>query len=403
MASGTSVFFEVGASGTGPFSYQWRRNGIVLARQTNATLELANVQVSDSGDYSALVSNAAGAVASAVANLEVFRRVRILTHPVSRTVNTNTSVSFTVAAEGTGTLRYQWRYFGQDLLGETNATLTLPSVRLDQSGDYTAMAYDDRSSAESLPATLQVLVRPIITRHPGGLTVAAGSNVTIQAGVLGGWPLTNRWRRGSANVETNVLQAKQTNAFVIVANIQTNQFGGYALGVLNSSGSSPLSSNAYVTVVVPPTNVTAQSRTDARFSAQAFSSVRVAYQWKAGATDISGATNAALVLTNVQMSQAGLYSVVVSAVTNTPIAPATFSANLAVEPGSPVLSQAASLPGGQFQFLLTGDAGQTYALQFSRTLTNWTTFTNVQYSGAPITVTDRAATDSQRFYRALKP
>ena len=274
--SGTNVSFTVAASGAGPFSYQWRRNGIALAGQTNAILNLPDVQVSDSGNYySALVSNAAGAVASVAANLEVFRRVRILTHPQSRTVNTNTAVTFSITAEGAGSLRYQWRYFGQDLAGETNATLSLPSVRLDQSGDYTALAYDGLSSAESLPATLQVLVRPIITRHPLGLTVAVGSNVTIQAGVLGGWPLTNRWRRGSANVETNVLQAKQTNAFVIVANIQTNQFGGYALGVLNSSGSSPLSSNAYVTVVVPPTNVTAQSRTDARLAVQAFSAIRV--------------------------------------------------------------------------------------------------------------------------------
>ncbi|PYK31450.1 MAG: hypothetical protein DME57_03650 [Verrucomicrobia bacterium] len=401
--SDTNVSVTVAVSGTGPFSYQWRRNGIPLPGQTNPTLQLTNVQISDSGDYSALVSNAAGWTASAVANLEVFRRVRILTHPVSRTANTNTPVSFTVAAEGTGSLRYQWKYFGQDLPGETNAMLTLPAVRLDQSGDYTAVAYDARSAAESLPATLQVLVRPILTRHPGGITVAVGSNVTISAGVLGGWPMTNRWRRGSANVETNVLQAKQTNALLVVQNIQTNQFGGYAVGVLNASGSSPLSSNGWVTVVVPPTDVSVQSRTDARLTMQAFSPLRVAYQWKAGASDVPGATNAALVLTNVQMSQAGVYSVVVTAITNVPIAPATFSANLSVLPGPPLLSQPASVPGGQFQFLLTGDAGQHYDVQYSRTLTNWTTFTNVQYSSGPITVTDPAATDWQRFYRALKP
>src|SRR5688572_5936314 len=147
-------------------------------------MELFDVRVLDGGDYSALVANAAGAVASAVANLEVFQRVRVLTHPQSRAVATNTSVSFTVSGEGTGTLRYQWRYFGQDLADETNATLTLPSVQLDNSGDYTALIYDNRSSAESLPATLTVLVRPFITRHPQGLTVAVGSDATIEAGVL---------------------------------------------------------------------------------------------------------------------------------------------------------------------------------------------------------------------------
>jgi hypothetical protein len=265
------------------------------------------------------------------------------------------------------------------------------------------LVYDNRSSAESLSATLTVLVRPSITRHPTGLTVAVGSNVTIQASVIGGWPLTNRWRRGSFNLVTNVLAAKQTNTFITLPNIQTNQAGSYAFGVLNQVASSPLSSNAYVTVVVPPTNTTALSRTDAQLAVRAFGLPRIVYQWKAGDANIPGATNAILVLTNVQMSQSGTYSVVVSVITNTAIAPATFSADLTVEPGQPVLSQPVSLSAAEFQFLLTGDSNQTYAVQFSPDLTNWTTFTNVPYSSDPVTVTDPAATESRKFYRAFKP
>jgi hypothetical protein len=406
-ASGTNVTFTVAASGTGPFTYQWRKNGIVIPDATNQMLELFDVRIPDSGHYSALVGNAAGAVASESAYLEVFQRVRIVTHPQSRTANTNTSVSFTVSGVGTGTLRYQWRYFGQNLAGETNATLTLPSVKLEDSGDYTAVVYDNRSSAESLPGTLAVLVRPSVARHPTGLTVAVGSNVTINAGVFGGWPMTNRWRRVSPvqNIVTNVLQAKETNTLLTFLNVQTNQAAGYAVGVLNQVASSQLSSNAYLTVVVPPTNGTALSRTEARLVAQAFGVTRILYQWKSGNTDIPGATNATLVLSNVQMSQSGPYSVVVSAVTNTAIAPATFSANLTVEPGPPLLSEPQSLPAGAFQFLLTGDAGQTYQVQYSPNLSDWTTFTNISYSSGPITITDPppVSQPAQKFYRAFKP
>jgi hypothetical protein len=403
--SGTNVTFTVSASGTGPFTYQWRRNGMIIHGETNQTLELFDVQVADSGDYSALVANIAGAVASDTANLEVFQRVRILTHPQSRSANTNTSVSFTVNATGTGTVRYQWRYFGQDLLNQTNATLTIPSVQLDNSGDYTVVAYDSRSSAESLPATLTVLVRPFVTRHPVGLTVAVGSNVTLSVGVNGGWPITNRWRRNFSFFTTNVLAAKETNASLTLTNIQTNQAAAYALGLQNVVGSSfQLSGNAHITVVVPPTNTTAMARTDVQLRVQAFSGARILYQWKAGNADIPGATNALLVLTNVQMSQSGTYSVVVSAITNTVIAPATFSANLTVEPGPPLLSDPRSLPGGAFEFLLTGDSNQTYGLQFSPNLTNWATFTNISYTNGPVTITDPApAPESRKFYRAFKP
>ncbi|HKQ39498.1 MAG TPA: lamin tail domain-containing protein [Verrucomicrobiae bacterium] len=401
-ASGTNVSFTVAASGTGPFTYQWRKNGIALSGKTNATLDLFDVQVPDSGDYSALVGNAAGFVASAAANLEVYQRVRILTHPVSRTANTNTAVSFSVTATGTGTLRYQWRLMGQDLQGQTNATLDILSVQLEDSGDYTVLVYDNRSSAESLPATLTVLVRPSVVRHPQGMIVAVGSNVTVSAGVYGGWPVTNRWRRGSANIFTNVLVAKQTNATLLFPNIQTNQAAGYALGVVNGSGSSLLSSNAFITVVLPPTNTTVASGADARFTVQAFGLTRILYQWKSGNTDILGATNTTLIISNVQSSHAGAYSVVVNSITNTFIPPATFSATLAIQGGPPTLSEPRLLSATQFQFLLTGDSNATYAIQFSPDLTNWTTFTNV--SGASTTtVTDPAATPSRRFYRARGP
>ena len=402
-ASGTNVSFTVAASGSGPFTYQWRKNGIALSGKINATLDLLNVQIPDSGDYSVLVGNAAGAVASAVANLEVFQRVRILTHPASRTVNTNTAVTFSVTASGTGTLRYQWRYMGADLQNQTNATLDIASVQLEDSGDYTVLVYDNRSSAESLPATLAVLVRPSVLRHPQGITVAVGSNVTLSAGVYGGWPLTNRWRRGSANVYTNILSAKQTNTTFPFPNIQTNQAAGYAVGTVNGGGSSLLSSNAFITVVVPPTNITVNPGSDARFTAQAFGITRILYQWKAGNTDIAGATNTTLIVSNVQSSQAGTYSVVVSAITNTVIPPATFSATLTVQGSAPVLSEPRLLSASEFQFLLTGDSNTTYAIQFSSDLTNWTTFTNIPYT-EPVTITDRPPpADRSRFYRARAP
>jgi hypothetical protein len=221
---------------------------------------------------------------------------------------------------------------------------------------------------------------------------------------MGGWPLTNRWRFGVANIGTNYLTAKDTNAFFTILDIQTNQAGRYQLGLINQAGSSQLSSNAYITVVVPPTNTTALSRTDAQLSVRAFGLPRALYQWQAGEADIPGATNAVLTLTNVQMSQSGSYSVVVSVTTNAAIAPATFSADLTVEPGPPVLSDPLSLSAAEFQFRLTGDSNQTYAVQFSGDLTNWTTFTNVPYTIAPVTITDPAAgTASRRFYRAYKP
>ncbi len=68
---GSSVTFSVSVQGTMPFSYQWLFNGQPLAGQTNATLTLNNVSANQAGAYSVIVSNSAGTVTSASANLVV--------------------------------------------------------------------------------------------------------------------------------------------------------------------------------------------------------------------------------------------------------------------------------------------------------------------------------------------
>jgi GH25 family lysozyme M1 (1,4-beta-N-acetylmuramidase) len=63
--------FVVSASGTPPFSYQWRFNGTNLSGATLNTCTLTNVQFSQSGNYSVVITNAGGSVTSVVAALVV--------------------------------------------------------------------------------------------------------------------------------------------------------------------------------------------------------------------------------------------------------------------------------------------------------------------------------------------
>ncbi|MBI4622198.1 MAG: immunoglobulin domain-containing protein [Verrucomicrobia bacterium] len=57
VSAGASVAFAVAASGAAPLSYQWRRDGQVIAGATSATLTLSNVQPADAGSYTVIVSN----------------------------------------------------------------------------------------------------------------------------------------------------------------------------------------------------------------------------------------------------------------------------------------------------------------------------------------------------------
>lgn len=69
--SNVTVIFIGNATGTIPLSYQWFKNESPISAAVNRILSLTNVRRSDSGGYAFVVTNVAGAVTSATANLIV--------------------------------------------------------------------------------------------------------------------------------------------------------------------------------------------------------------------------------------------------------------------------------------------------------------------------------------------
>ena len=138
---GTSnATFQVVATGSAPFTYQWQRNGTDIPGATQSTLTLSNVQLSDSADYRVLVSNAFGPAVSAPARLIVLLRPVIIEQPQSRTIIAGEDVTFTVSASGTLPMNFSWRFNSATvtnmLLNQTNCSFILRQVRTNQAGNY---------------------------------------------------------------------------------------------------------------------------------------------------------------------------------------------------------------------------------------------------------------------------
>lgn len=66
--------FAFQATGTGPLLPQWRKDGVDLVDETNTTLFLPAVALSDAGNYDVVVANSAGRATSQVAVLTVTQR-----------------------------------------------------------------------------------------------------------------------------------------------------------------------------------------------------------------------------------------------------------------------------------------------------------------------------------------
>ena len=163
--SARKAVFQVMAAGRPPLSYQWQRDGADIVGATNSILVLANLQPSDAGTYSVIVSNLLGFVSSVNTALPpAWLRPFILSQPQSESVLCHEEAIFVVDAGGTKPLSYQWHFEGVAIVGATNPVLVLDHVTTDQAGGYSVVVTNVYSGATSQVASLTVLgVTPLIT------------------------------------------------------------------------------------------------------------------------------------------------------------------------------------------------------------------------------------------------
>jgi hypothetical protein len=237
----------------------------------------------------------------------------ILVQPTNQYVAVGGTATFSVQAVGTQPLSYQWSCSETNIAGATNTSLTLTNVQPVQAGTYNVQVANAYGSVGSSNAVLAVGLPPTITSQPTNQTVTLGGTASFSVTATGSTPLTYQWKKNGANL----IGATATN-FTIIS-VQTNDAAIYSVAITNVFGSI-ISSNATLTVLAPPaiivqpTNQTVVVSNSATFTVVAVGTPTLLYQWSFNGTNIVGATNTSLLLTNVQFSQSGAYAV---AVTNT--------------------------------------------------------------------------------------
>lgn len=236
---GSTATFSVIASGVAPLTYQWLHNGAQVSGAVNDTLLLANAQSADAGSYSVLVSNDTGTVLSPAATLTVVpagsgTAPTITTQPASRTATVGGSVSFSVVAQGSFPLSYQWKFNGLPISGAVTSTLSLTNVQLANSGSYTVVVSNNFGAVTSAGASLAVSTAtgaPTITTQPVGQSVTAGSDVAFSVVASGNAFLSYQWYLNGVAVSGGA------SATLTLRSVTTAQAGTYTVVVSNSLGS----------------------------------------------------------------------------------------------------------------------------------------------------------------------
>lgn len=329
VSAGGPLSLSVTATGTGPLSYQWYKNGVAISGASASTLTFASAVVGDSANYHVVVTNSGGTATSSVAVVVVTALTPVNTAPVvgtppaAQSATVGSSVSFTVSVSGTSPFTYQWLKNGIVILGATNSTLTINPVQLSDSGSYAVTVSGPGGNVTSTGAALTVnpavvpATAPQITSQPAGLTLSAGGALNLAVVASGTGPLSYQWYKNGAAI------SGASASTLTFASAAISDSGSYHVVVTNSAGSAT-SAPAVVVVAAapatttppsigtPPAAQTAIVGSSVTFSVSVSGSAPFSYQWLKNGATISSATSSSLTLNPVQLSDAGTYSVTVS-------------------------------------------------------------------------------------------
>ena len=301
---GVQASFSVSASGN-EMAYQWYYRTSSSGSWQKSTSDYAHdsafivpassvVKARNGYQYKCVIKNSGGSVTTNIVTLHV-TKPKITTQPASKTVDAETTVSFKVAAQGTG-LTYQWYYrtsstgTWQKSTSSTakSSTFSIPAANVTKARSgyqYRCVVTNDMGSTTSNAATLTVKA-PTIKTHPADVTtepetqvsftvVASGGNLTYQ------WyyksPSTGKWAKCTS-------ASAATKTYTIPASSVNSAHNGYKyLCIVTNGGGSTTSNAATLTVSKPkiteqPTSVTTEPETQVSFKVVG-SGKNLKYQW----------------------------------------------------------------------------------------------------------------------------
>jgi hypothetical protein len=363
VTAGNNATFVVGVAGSAPLSYQWQFGGSNISSATTSALTINNAQSANAGAYSVTVTNAFGSAISSNAQLTV-NSPNCITPPsglvgwwpgsgnAQDSAGTNNGTLKNGATFAPGEVDQAFLFNGVNQyvtipnapeLNPTNA-ITLEAwinwASFGGSGAVDFIVKDDPFGTDRQYMFGMVLIsghwflRPAVG-VPSGLTYFNGS-VALQ---------TNTWYHvamtyDGATLKQYINGVQDGSLAVTGAILPTSNpliIGGEASGpwdfagkmdevslynralnvaeiqaIYNAGSAGKCQPANPPTIFAQPASQAKVEGANVTFTVGAAGSTPLSYQWEFNGTNINGATDSALTLTNIQPANGGNYSVVVT-------------------------------------------------------------------------------------------
>ena len=233
---GGNAAFTVAATGSQPLQYQWFNSGGGILNATNSTYAIADVSLGQADNYYVVVTNFVASVTSSVAMLAVGYPPAISTNPVSQTNAFGSTAVFSCTATGPLPMNYQWFQNSTNLIGQTNATLTLTNLQLTNVGSYNVILANAFGSITSSIAILHI--SPGMVTQPTNQIVMPGSLVVFNSLANGEPSLSYQWQLNGTNLADNSIYSGSITSTLNLSAALTNTLGNYTVVVSSFYGSS---------------------------------------------------------------------------------------------------------------------------------------------------------------------
>jgi len=245
--------------------YSWGNN---LAGQTNVPVGLSNVVAIAAGSSHSLALKADGTVVAWGSSVQgqtntpadlryagsiaagythsmasVADGAPFLLQPLlNRTVVYGSTACLFVPATGAFPLTYQWLLDGTNILGATNAILTIDGIQFSDAARYSVIVSNQFGTVTTPEAALNVV--PLrITTQPQGTSTFRGDNVSLSVGVDGQGPFFYQWTLDGQEL------SGATGSSLQLSNAQPFQSGGYSVSIQNAGSITSSVANVLISEV----------------------------------------------------------------------------------------------------------------------------------------------------------
>ena len=238
----------------------------------------------------------------------------------------------------------------------------------------------------------------LVTNAAGQLTFNSGTLIVKNTTVANGSPFVLGDGTSPATLHLNGGTHSFANGLVISSNATLEGCGTILGSIINhgtistNCGGLPVAPS----ITTPAVGATAVMGGTVTFSVVVSGTQPLFFQWQHDNTNLAGASSSSLTLTNVQLSDAGLYAVIV-----TNAAGSITSAPVSLQVTAGVTLAFSGRTDTTNTFAVQSAIGTTYTLEFkdSLTETNWTPLPSITGTGSLLLLQDPSATVPARFYR----